>query len=105
MSRTRLQQGLRATFVGLSVNAVLAVTKLVAGLLGHSHALVADSVAAAAAGAAKDESAAAATAGAEGSGSSEYVPGTGLFLAMPAKVQAISPRTVIRLSFAFMLLD
>ena len=44
MSRTRLEQGLRATFVGLSVNAVLAVTKLVAGLLGHSHALVADSV-------------------------------------------------------------
>ena len=44
MSRTRLQQGLRATFIGLSVNAILAVTKLVAGLLGHSHALVADSV-------------------------------------------------------------
>ena len=44
MARTRLQQGLRATFVGLSVNAILAVTKLVAGLLGHSHALVADSV-------------------------------------------------------------
>src|SRR5437764_7078247 len=44
MSRTRLQQGLRATFIGLSVNAILAVTKLVAGLLGHSHALVADAV-------------------------------------------------------------
>src|SRR5437764_1386387 len=44
MARTRLQQGLRATFIGLSVNAILAVTKLVAGLLGHSHALVADSV-------------------------------------------------------------
>jgi len=41
---TRLQKGLRATFVGLSVNAVLATTKLVAGLLGHSHALVADAV-------------------------------------------------------------
>src|SRR5437764_15162330 len=44
MSRTRLQQGLRATFIGLSVNAILAITKLCAGILGHSHALVADAV-------------------------------------------------------------
>ncbi len=44
MSSTRLQKGLRATFIGMSVNAVLASTKLVAGVLGHSHALVADAV-------------------------------------------------------------
>src|SRR6267378_3595533 len=44
MARTRLQQGLRATFVGLTINAVLAAAKLVAGIIGHSHALVADSV-------------------------------------------------------------
>jgi len=44
MAGTRLEQGLRATFVGLTVNAALVVTKLLAGLLGHSHALVADAV-------------------------------------------------------------
>jgi cation diffusion facilitator family transporter len=44
MSRTRLQQGLRATLVGLTVNGLLAITKLGAGLLGHSNALVADAV-------------------------------------------------------------
>jgi cation diffusion facilitator family transporter len=40
----RLQRGLRATFLGLTVNVVLAGSKLVAGLVGHSHALVADAV-------------------------------------------------------------
>ena len=41
---SRLQRGLRATFLGLGVNVVLAGSKLAAGLLGHSHALVADAV-------------------------------------------------------------
>jgi cation diffusion facilitator family transporter len=35
---------LRATFTGLAVNTVLAGSKLTAGILGHSHALVADAV-------------------------------------------------------------
>jgi cation diffusion facilitator family transporter len=35
---------LRATFIGLAVNIVLAVTKLIAGVTGNSHALVADAV-------------------------------------------------------------
>lgn len=38
----RLHRGLRATFLGLAVNVVLAGTKFVAGVFGHSHALVAD---------------------------------------------------------------
>src|SRR5436190_10026685 len=40
----RLQQGLRATFIGLSVNAILAISKLLGGIFGHCHALVADAV-------------------------------------------------------------
>jgi len=40
----RLQRGLRATFAGMAVNLVLASTKLTAGVLGHSHALIADAV-------------------------------------------------------------
>jgi cation diffusion facilitator family transporter len=40
----RLRRGLRATFLGLAVNGLLATAKLVAGILGHSHALVADAV-------------------------------------------------------------
>jgi cation diffusion facilitator family transporter len=40
----RLQRSLRATFTGLAVNTALAVSKLLAGILGHSHALVADAV-------------------------------------------------------------
>ena len=40
----RLQRGLRATFAGMAVNAVLSGTKLAAGIAGHSHALVADAV-------------------------------------------------------------
>ncbi len=38
----RLQRSLRATFIGLAVNVLLSVIKLVAGIVGHSHALVAD---------------------------------------------------------------
>ncbi|HSH93560.1 MAG TPA: cation diffusion facilitator family transporter, partial [Roseimicrobium sp.] len=44
MSTARLQRSLRATFIGMAVNAVLALAKLVAGIVGHSHALVADAV-------------------------------------------------------------
>lgn len=44
MAESRLQTGLRATFLGLAVNVVLAGIKLAAGLIGHSHALVADAV-------------------------------------------------------------
>jgi len=40
----RLKRGLRATFIGLAVNAVLAGAKLFAGIAGHSHALIADAV-------------------------------------------------------------
>jgi cation diffusion facilitator family transporter len=40
----RLKRGLRATFLGLVANTVLASTKLAAGILGHSHALIADAV-------------------------------------------------------------
>src|SRR6266536_5521846 len=42
--RNRLQRSLRATFLGLIANTLLATSKLVAGLVGHSHALVADAV-------------------------------------------------------------
>jgi cation diffusion facilitator family transporter len=38
----RLQRSLRATFIGLAVNVFLSAAKLVAGIVGHSHALVAD---------------------------------------------------------------
>lgn len=44
MPLDRLRRSLRATFLGLAVNVVLATAKLLAGLLGHSHALVADAV-------------------------------------------------------------
>jgi len=40
----RLQRSLRATFIGMATNLVLAAGKLAAGLIGHSHALVADAV-------------------------------------------------------------
>src|SRR3974390_1853985 len=40
----RLQRSLRATFLGMATNAVLSGVKLVAGIVGHSHALVADAV-------------------------------------------------------------
>jgi cation diffusion facilitator family transporter len=38
----RLERSLRATFIGLATNVLLSVIKLVAGIAGHSHALVAD---------------------------------------------------------------
>ena len=44
MPDQRLQRSLRATFLGMVVNTVLAVGKTVAGFLGQSHALVADGV-------------------------------------------------------------
>ncbi len=44
MLNDRLKRGLRATFIGLGINGVLAGAKLIAGLAGHSHALVADAV-------------------------------------------------------------
>lgn len=44
MATTRLQQSLRTTLLGLMVNAVLATIKMLAGIFGHSHALVADAV-------------------------------------------------------------
>ncbi|HWQ91272.1 MAG TPA: cation diffusion facilitator family transporter [Clostridia bacterium] len=44
MTRDRLKRSLRATFVGMTVNASLAIIKLLAGIAGHSHALVADAV-------------------------------------------------------------
>jgi len=40
----RLRRGLRATFLGLLTNVLLAGGKLAAGVIGHSHALVADAV-------------------------------------------------------------
>jgi cation diffusion facilitator family transporter len=38
----RLERSLRATFIGLAVNVFLSAAKLIAGIFGHSHALVAD---------------------------------------------------------------
>ena len=44
MHAKRLQRGLRATFLGLGINLLLAMVKLSAGILGQSYALVADAV-------------------------------------------------------------
>src|SRR6267142_6950223 len=44
MAMSRLKRGLRATFLGMVMNTFLAAGKLAAGVLGHSHALVADAV-------------------------------------------------------------
>src|SRR4051794_27311814 len=44
MPKDRLRRSLRATFLGLGVNIVLAGSKLAAGIVGHSDALVADAV-------------------------------------------------------------
>ncbi len=44
MAMSRLKRGLRATLLGLVVNTFLTAGKLAAGVLGHSHALVADAV-------------------------------------------------------------
>jgi cation diffusion facilitator family transporter len=44
MPLSRLERGLKATFVGMGVNAALTASKFAAGILGHSHALIADAV-------------------------------------------------------------
>ena len=44
MASDRLKRGLRATFAGIAVNFVLGVAKLLAGIFGHSHALIADAI-------------------------------------------------------------
>src|SRR5271156_3290476 len=44
MPMSRLKRGLRTTLLGLVVNTILAAGKLAAGIVGHSHALVADAV-------------------------------------------------------------
>ena len=44
MAKKRLERSLRVTFLGLLVNAALAAGKIAAGVIGHSHALVADGV-------------------------------------------------------------
>jgi len=41
---SRLKRGLRTTLLGMVVNILLVAGKLAAGILGHSHALVADAV-------------------------------------------------------------
>ena len=40
----RLNRSLRATFLGMAINAVLSAAKFWVGILGHSHALIADAV-------------------------------------------------------------
>ena len=44
MPDPRLQRSLRATFLGMVVNTVLAVGKMAAGFIGQSHALIADGI-------------------------------------------------------------
>jgi cation diffusion facilitator family transporter len=44
MPPSRLKRSLRTTFLGLATNAALATVKMLAGIFGHSHALVADAV-------------------------------------------------------------
>src|SRR5205823_15051827 len=44
MPHTRLQRSLRVTFVGMVANALLGAAKMVTGVAGHSHALVADGI-------------------------------------------------------------
>lgn len=44
VSQHRLQRSLRATFIGMIVNTLLAAGKMAAGIAGHSHALIADAV-------------------------------------------------------------
>ncbi len=44
VSSARLQRSLRATFLGLAANVTLVVAKFLAGILGHSQALIADAV-------------------------------------------------------------
>ena len=42
VTATRLERSLRATFLGIAVNLFLGAAKFIAGVLGHSHALIAD---------------------------------------------------------------
>jgi len=42
VSKDRLQRGLRAIFIGIAVNLLLGAAKILAGIFGHSHALIAD---------------------------------------------------------------
>jgi cation diffusion facilitator family transporter len=44
VANDRLERSLKATFLGMGVNAVLTASKFAAGILGHSHALTADAV-------------------------------------------------------------
>ncbi len=44
MSSARLQRSLRATLLGLAVNVALTIVKFLAGIFGHSQALIADAV-------------------------------------------------------------
>ena len=44
MLTARLQRSLRATFLGLAANVALTVVKFLAGVFGHSQALIADAV-------------------------------------------------------------
>jgi len=44
VSTARLQRSLRATFLGLAANVALTIAKFLAGLFGHSQALIADAV-------------------------------------------------------------
>jgi cation diffusion facilitator family transporter len=44
VAKTRLGRSLRVTFLGLGVNTALMAGKFIAGVAGHSHALIADAV-------------------------------------------------------------
>jgi cation diffusion facilitator family transporter len=44
MTEARLKRSLRATLAGLVINTLLTSAKFTAGILGHSHALIADAV-------------------------------------------------------------
>src|SRR5690349_20704367 len=44
MPPSRLKRSLRTTFLGLATNALFAAVKMLAGIFGHSHALIADAV-------------------------------------------------------------
>ena len=44
MPPSRLKRSLRTTFLGLATNAMFAAAKMLAGIFGHSHALIADAV-------------------------------------------------------------
>ena len=44
MQTTRLNRGVKVTVLGMLANILLAAGKMIAGILGHSYALVADAV-------------------------------------------------------------